>query len=466
MFKRRSRYLLPALLGGTAALAACTDGDLDTVRFEGVLNPPPASDDADPGDASQADPSDAGDDADPEPAPEPESAALTEARALLDGLAADGGTPFDADDPVDFPDAYNVFLPSMTGVDLNEIDADNPSGPTVRLPMFRGLDPAGNSVDYVITEASDAAVAERLGIIYAPRMAASPEGTQPVTVDNGIMQFAGTVDFGPERFVTPGDPNAADGPNAITRSTFPPADFSPGAVADSAWSSYVVLPSGLVLNAQLVANATGVHDRVPYSVQDDQNNPNLDRTNRFVVLQLLDGWRGGERYFFHLVTDASVPDAASIELGVYAPLLAEIPAAGVFPDGGRLGFSPSVNGVADGPDGSQGLNITVVDQTIDPVNVFPITPEDPRYTPMWDVHLHMWTGEAIDAGMRRVVRGVDDLDDLVDRGLVTNFFGNDGPENEFIAGLMPANAIINCPALLQPDGSVIDTTFGAFENGS
>ena len=449
--------LLPLALACTALLAAgcSSDDDDDTPIDDGPNEPQPPS---------EGEPETGGE---PEIGDEPDTLALAEAQALLDGLAADGGTPFDVDAPVAFPDAYNVFLPSMTGVDLNEIDAENPSGPTARLPMFRGLDPAGNSVDYIITEASDPKVAERLGIIYAPRMTDNPSGagTQAVTLENGIMQFRGTVDFSPERSVTPGDPNAAEGPNAATGSTFPPADFSPGAVADDEWSSVVVLPSGLVLNAQLVANASGVHDRVPDSVQDDQNNANLDRTNRFVVLQLLDGWQDGERYYYHLVTDASVPDAASIELGVFAPRLAELPSAGVFPDGTRLGFSPSVNGVAEGPDGSQGLNITVVDQTIDPVNVFPIPPTDPRYSPLWDVHLHMWTQEAIAAGERRVIRSVDDLAGLVESGLVTDFVGNEGPVNDFIAGLMPANAIINCPPLLQPNGSVIDTTFGTFENG-
>jgi len=63
------------------------------------------------------------------------------------------------------------------------------------------------------------------------------------------------------------------------------------------------------------------------------------------------------------VTDASVPDAAAIELGVFAPLLGELPGAGgAFPDGSRLGFAPSANGIPD-PDGGlgQGLNISSID---------------------------------------------------------------------------------------------------------
>lgn len=399
--------------------------------------------------------------------PDVTSPAMSEAIALRDALVAEGGTAFDAQNPTAFPEAYNVFMPSVTGVDLR-VDLElNPSGPTARLPLYRGLDPDGNSVDYIITDASDQAVADFLGILYAPRMAAGANtaGSQAVTIENGIMNFLGTVDFSPTRSVVPGDANATEGPNSITRSAFPPAAVFPGAIADDEWSSLVVLPSGLVFNAQLMANATGIHDRIPDSGQDDQNNPNLDRVNRAVVLQILDGWQDDERYFFHIVTDASVPDAASIELGVFAPRVGLLPTAGVFPDGSRLGFSPNVNGVAEGPNGSQGLNISAIDQTIDPVNVFPIDPTDPLYSPMWDAHLSMWTSEAIDADQRRVITSIEDLSQLIDEGLIVNFVGNDGPENDFIAGLMPANAIINCPVILQPDSSVIGTTFGIAENG-
>ncbi len=438
---RRIAFTLPVLL----ALAACSSDD----------------------DSDQVDVLNDNDGVDSVSASIPDTAEVLEARALLSALEADGGTPFDVDNSLAYPEEFNIFIPSVTGVDLNLVSEQNPSGPTARLPMFRGLDPQGNSVDYVITEASDGNVAELMGIIHAPRMAvpSGTPGTQDVTLDNGIMQFAGTVDFSPTRFVTPGDPTVAGSPNEITGSAFPPADVSPGAVADEAWSSYVILPSGLVLNAQAVANSTGIHDRIPDSGQDDQSNPNLDRTNRFVVMQLLDGWQGGERNYFHFVTDASVPDAAAIELGVFAPSVGLLPAPGVFPDGTRLGFAPSANGILD-PTGNlgQGLNISAIDQAIDPVNVFPIQPTDSRYTPMWDAHIYMWTADAIANDQRRIVTSISDLSGLFDEGLVVNFFPNSGPENSFIAGLMPTNAIINCPVIMQPDDSLIGTTFGVFEN--
>jgi len=403
----------------------------------------------------------------PNPVDISDTPSVREAMALLEGLEADGGTPFDVNNPLVYPDEFELFIPSVTGVDLRLASDENPSGPTARIPMFRGLDPAGNSVDYVITEASDRNVAELMGIIFAPRMAVvrGTPGVQEVSIENGIMEFAGTVDFSPTRFVTPGDPTIPGTPNALTGSAFPPADLSPGAVADAAWSSYVMLPSGLVLNAQMVANSTGIHDRIPDSGQDDQSNPNLDRTNRFVVMQLLDGWQDGRRNYFHFVTDASVPDAAAIELGVFAPTVGLLPDAGVFTNGTRLGFAPSANGIPD-PSGNlgQGLNIATIDQAIDPVNVFPIQPTDLRYSPMWDAHIYMWTLDAIENNQRRLVTSIEDLRGLFEEGLVTNFFPNNGPENDFIAGLMPTNAIINCPVIMQPDESLIGTTFGEYEN--
>ncbi|WP_448604840.1 hypothetical protein [Thermoleptolyngbya sp.] len=43
---------------------------------------------------------------------------------------------------------------------------------------------------------------------------------------------------------------------------FPPKVANPGAIADAQWSSMAVLPSSVVLNAQMVHNASGSHDRL------------------------------------------------------------------------------------------------------------------------------------------------------------------------------------------------------------
>ena len=90
---------------------------------------------------------------------------------------------------------------------------------------------------------------------------------QRVEVIDGKIHFRGDVDFSPERIVTPDSPNA-----------FPPAFVQPGAVGDDEYSSLVVLPSGEVINAQIVANASGLHDRI--------NEINIEE--RWANFQLLD----------------------------------------------------------------------------------------------------------------------------------------------------------------------------------
>ena len=66
----------------------------------------------------------------------------------------------------------------------------------------------------------------------------------------------------------------------------------------------------------------------------------------------------------------------------------------------------------------------------------------------------MWTDEAINGAagdQRRAITSLGDLAELVDQGLVTSFSGSPaGAANEFIAGLRPTGAIINCPVILQP----------------
>lgn len=336
-----------------------------------------------------------------------------------------------------FTDEQNVFLPSTIAVR----NLDSPGLADATLPLFTGVGPAGEEVHYIITEAADYVTARRLGVNYAPKLVngAGTGGDQAVSLEDNRLRFRGAVDFSPRRVLAAGSDDAP----------FPPSVAEPGAVADDEWSSLVVLPSGSVLNAQVVSNATGLHDRV-VTIDDDAQT---------VTLQLLDGWQGGDRYYYHLVTDSSDPVAATIELGVYAPRLAKLPAFGqseVDQDSALLGFSPNGNGLtgAGNPD-RQGLNSTIVDDDRDPVNVFPLDPDNRdrhgnNYSPMWDAHVSMWTEKAIDGGQRRAITGFDDLTQLVDEGLLTSFGGSPGEANEFVGGLRATGIIINCPVIAQP----------------
>ncbi|WP_299312519.1 hypothetical protein [uncultured Aquimarina sp.] len=401
--------------------------------------------------------------------------ALKEAKVLLNSIKQDGGVPFNVFNPaLRFTSSQNVFLPSVLGIDFRIDRSVVPAGPTARFPMFQGWEtlPDGSLRKgyYVITEASDKFMAKKLGVIFAPRMAASvgSGGEQKGRFNRrGRLVFEGSVDFSPKRSLVAG---GADG----LLFGFPPAEANPGAIADSKWSSYVVLPSGVVINAQPVANSTGIHDRIPnpngnsINDQDDLNNPNLAINQASVVMQLLDGWQDGKPYYFHIVTDTSDPGPATIELGVFAPRLANLPTFGLFPGGSMLPFSPTANGRTTDTDGFgvQGLNTaSLSDQQVqDPTNTFPIDPRDTRYAPMWDAHITEFT---VPENERPILRSFDQVNELLADGTLIPFRGNGNtsPLANSLSDLLTATgAIINCPVITQPNASVIGTQIGLPRN--
>jgi hypothetical protein len=366
-------------------------------------------------------------------------AGLKEASAILAAESKETERPaYSPGHGVNFKPSDHVFVKSALAVDFTYRDA------SVTLPLFRGLSPQGKDVFYIITDASDFDVARRMGVNYAPKLAeaiGSP-GVQNVTLEDGIMKFAGNVDFAQEYKVVPGDPPGY----------FPPRAANPGAVADDQWSSIVALPSGIVLNAQIVENASGKHLRVK----------SMDTQDRTVTLSILDGVQGGKQYFYHLVTDASVPIAAVLEKGVFAPKLAKIPQFGESLPGEKsalLGFSPVLNGRTDKGSGQdQGFSTALGNGGVDPINVFPIGPENDNpsrqnnYSPLWDAHVSMWTQAAIDKGKVHRIHSMDEQKSLISEGLLTSASINPpGPGNPYVGGLRPTQAIINCPVIAHPD---------------
>ncbi len=400
-----------------------------------------------------------------------------EAQLLLNSIKEDGGIPYDVNNPVlSFTEAQNVFLPSVLGIDFRIDREVVPAGPTARFPLFQGWETTSDGPRkcyYVITEASDKDMATEMGVIYAPRMAnaVGSNGVQKATwTKDGRLVFEGAVDFSPKRSLAAGGAS----PDGFLVG-FPPAEVNPGAIANDAWSSYVVLPSGIVINAQMVANSTGIHDRIPnpngngQAQEDDLNNPNLSISKASVVMQLLDGWHDDKPYYFHIVTDTSDPAPATIELGVFAPRLADLPTFGLFPGGSMLPFSPTANGrTFDNGDGFgvQGLNTASLSdrQVQDPTNTFPIDPSDSRYAPMWDAHITEFTVAEAD---RPILRSFAQVNELLKEGVLIPFRGNanEAPLDNDLSNLLTATgAIINCPVITQPDASVIGTQIGSPRN--
>lgn len=369
-----------------------------------------------------------------------EQAALNEANLLLTTVAKQTGVSTasvkNARTAVRFTPEDNVFFPGALAINFNAPQ------PTVTLPLYKGIGPSGNPTYYIITEAANFYVAKLLGVNFAPKLifGRDTEGAQNVALENGMIKFKGDVDFSPERVLQPG-------PDPMT---FPPAVAKPGAIGDAQYSPVIVMPSGSVLSASIVANGTGTHDHLV----------SIDYDKGTVVFEMLDGFQGGAQFFYHLVTESSDMGAATIERGIYTPRLAKLPEFGQsFPtdESALLGFAPLANGETgfNSPN-RQGLNSTILDGNLaDPINVFPLDPDNKKqygnnYSPMWDAHIYRWTPQAIQAGKRTRVRSLEQLTQLVKDGSVTNIPDNTGQPNGYIAGLKPTRVIINCPVIAQP----------------
>src|SRR5271155_197170 len=360
----------------------------------------------------------------------------SEASALNKFEARESPRPaYNPDAPSRFKPSDPVFIQSALAVDFTYRKA------SVTLPLFRGLDSSGESVYYILTDASDFAFAHAMGINYAPKLRKATGSPGAQTIKDGLITFKGKVDFSPVYKVVPGSPDP-----------FPPAVAEPGAVADADWSSIVVLPSGIVINAQIVDNKTGAHDRLK----------SVDIKNRTVTLSILDGTQGGTQYFYHLVTDASASLPAVLEKGVFAPRLAMLPTFGKSEptdDSALLAFSPNANGITTLNSGQeQGFAASLANGGIDPINVFPLGPdntnssESNNYSPLWDAHVSAWTPKAMKEGKVHRILSMDEQKQLIADGYLTSATGDDSsPKNAFVGGLHPSGLIVNCPVVAQPE---------------
>jgi hypothetical protein len=181
----------------------------------------------------------------------------------------------------------------------------------------------------------------------------------------------------------------------------------------------------------------------------------IDLKNLTVTLSILDGVQGGRQYFYHLVTDASAAVPAVIEKGVFAPRLAMIPAFGQSSspseNSALLGFSPVLNGRTDkGAGEDQGFSTALANGGIDPINVFPIGPENDdvsasnNYSPLWDSHVSMWTAAAIRAGKVHRIHSMNEQKTFIREGLLTSAeIDPAGPGNPYVgASVRPGRSSI------------------------
>jgi hypothetical protein len=323
----------------------------------------------------------------------------------------------------------NLVLESALQVDL--------TAETVRLPLYKGT-ANGHDVWFILTEASDIGLAHNSGLNYAPKLAniavGCPECVQTVTLDSptadqnkfgpATVHFQGEPDFTPTRTLVPG-------PNG-----FPPASFSPGAVAGPGYTPFIrIAGSSVVYNAPIVATGDGPFDVTTHTNTADRVLGVHIAQPPFASGQFLDSWadllvvKGFDagQPILYLSTEADDPLASVLERATYVPALAKAAYNGGddFLGSSRERLFGFINGQtgADNPQ-SQGFQNIVLDGHAsqdasagntalinalrnggDLLNVFGDFPtlSDPRhaqaYSPLWDAQLGQWTQKAIDEGL-------------------------------------------------------------------
>jgi len=312
---------------------------------------------------------------------------------------------------------------------LNTAGAVDTVHGTVTLPVHAGR--AGNRlVWHIVTESSDLADARRRGVTWAPRLAALAThiGTQPATEQNGELRYPAGVDFTPERVV-----------RAAPDSGFPPIVAQPGSVGDPGYSPFVRLPSGVVLNAPIVADEHRTMDRVV----------RLDVGRGRVTMRITRGYALA-RHAWYISTEASDPMVAALEGATYVAALATIPAPGSA-DGGsaRFGLVAVANGDADptSPE-RQGMRSALIDG-LSPLNVLQGAPDpsarDTAYSPVWDLHLVMWTPAAIAQDQRVKIITWAEAAAYAERGFLVSAMP--GTANASLNGLSSTGIVVNCPVV-------------------
>lgn len=208
--------------------------------------------------------------------------------------------------------ASGIFLPNTISVNRQQH--------TAVLPLRKG-GVHGKAVWYIVTDASDAATAKRLGVVYAPDIASiGAPATQNAKDVNGELQFEGAPDFNPTRSYI------------VSKNGFPPSSFRPGAVADVAYSPFVHVQGWPgIINASIVAIGSG-----PYDVTEHTNTADrliaIDTTNKTGTFALAQGFVN-DKPVLYLSTEASAALPATVERAIYTPKLAKAQASSTIPIG-------------------------------------------------------------------------------------------------------------------------------------
>lgn len=289
---------------------------------------------------------------------------------------------------------------------------------TVTLPLYRGTS-RGRTVWYVVIDSSSGDDADAKGVNHSQKLAhvRGTPAAQRVTGAGGVVDFPATVRFDVRaRHVVPGPTG------------FPPLAAQPSAEGEAGYSPLAEFPDGTIENAPHIANDSGLHPKVV----------SIDFAAGQVTLEETAGFSGGKPVRY-VSTESSLDVAAALENAVLAPALDAAPRLGQDgTDQARTSLAAFVNGRtgAANPE-RQGLNSALLDG-LSPLNVLRWSPNQGRYSPLWDVHLAAWTPAAIRQGLDRRQTDFGDISGLASHGLVTAPDGGRFGASGFI---------VNCPII-------------------
>ena len=318
----------------------------------------------------------------------------------------------------------------------------------ITLPLYKGkVQSTGETVWYILTDTTDRDNAAALGLNFSAKLvysAVSPRAARTATIqrDTTLLFDAGTVDFSPDRIVTPGPFGRP----------FPPVVAKAGSVGDARYSPLVriINAGGHIYNAPIIAmgddtqmftlldgkpNYRRVHDKV-VSINISKNN-----NASFVTVGLATGFSFAKPVLY-LSVEASVELAAALEGATYAPGLQDI---ALRHDDSAFSAVERLFLTINGPTGCdnpqrQGLVSALTDGR-PPLNVLggiPTVATD--YSPLWDVNIGEWTQEAIDKNWRSRVIEEFQILALVEAKAITGPGGSEYGSGGFI---------VNCPIVFR-----------------
>jgi len=328
----------------------------------------------------------------------------------------------------------------------------NKGGTRITLPLYLGHNRDGKNVWYILTDTTDKANSESLGLNFSGKLAYANVGRaarEATLLKNASLVFdAGGVDFSPARKVVPGP----------AAKPFPPRIGQPGATGDAEYSPLVRIinqPGTPIYNAPIVA-----FDVDAKEINFCKRPPNYGLVHDRVIRICPRGNGGGTvtlettpvfsfaKPSLYISTDASDPVVAALDKGIFAPALADIP---VGRDDSAFSALERLFPIANGPTGRdnpqrQGLASALTDKDkkgkpLPPLQVIggiPTVALD--YSPLWDLQLAEWTPGAIRKGYRARIIDEFELLTLVAGGWVT------GPGGKKFGS---TGIIVNCPIVLR-----------------